>query len=68
MYADLMLLHASAISLGHDFHEEVKAGQNYCQFHYYLLQSCWSSQISYSRKPSVDTFYSTFSHWPRLVH
>ena len=33
MYADLMLLHASAISLGHDFHEEVKPGQNYCQFH-----------------------------------
>ena len=25
MYADLMLLHASTISLGHDFHEEVKS-------------------------------------------
>ena len=37
MYADLMLLYVSALSLYHDFHEEVKARQDCCQSHYHLL-------------------------------
>ena len=39
MHADLMPLYGelSALSLDHDFHKEVKAEQNCCQFYYHLL-------------------------------
>ena len=33
----LILCNVSVLSLDHDFHEEVKAGQNCCQSHYHLF-------------------------------
>ena len=58
MYADVMLLRISALSLNHYFHKEEKLEQTCCQSHYHLLLGVILVQltVALSGQPSVDTF------------